>query len=154
MSDLEFSGARWLADAVLVVHVLFVLFVVGGQVLILLGWWRDWRCTRQRAFRLLHLIAIGVVVLLTWAGLVCPLTELEDVLRRAHGQPDYRQLGFIAYWLQALLYWRAPSWVFGAIYTLFAGVVVFSFWRYPPEPRRHNRYNGGHERDAQQNPPD
>ncbi|MEK7734889.1 MAG: DUF2784 domain-containing protein, partial [Pseudomonadota bacterium] len=90
-------AARWLADLVLVVHTAFVLFVVGGQVLILCGWWRRWAWTRQPLFRWLHLLAIGVVVLEAWIGWVCPLTALEDTLRRVYGGAGYGGAGFIAH---------------------------------------------------------
>ena len=46
------------ADLTLVAHASFVAFVVAGQVLILIGWMRGWRWTRNPAFRLLHLGAI------------------------------------------------------------------------------------------------
>ena len=128
-------AARWLADLVLVVHTAFVLFVVGGQVLILCGWWRRWAWTRQPLFRWLHLLAIGVVVLEAWVGWVCPLTALEETLRRAHGGAGYGGAGFIAHWLHWLVFWRAPPWVFTVVYTAFALLVALSFWRYPPRRR-------------------
>jgi hypothetical protein len=127
----EFTAARWAADLVLVVHAGFILFVVGGQVLILLGWWRRWQWPRRPLFRWLHLIAIGAVVIEAWVGWVCPLTALEDALR---GGAGYGDAGFIAHWLRWLVFWRAPPWVFTAIYTAFALLVVFSFRGYPPRP--------------------
>ncbi|MDO9008959.1 MAG: DUF2784 family protein, partial [Thiobacillus sp.] len=46
-----------LADAVLFVHLAFVVFVVGGLVFIVVGNWRDWRWVRSLWFRLAHLAA-------------------------------------------------------------------------------------------------
>jgi hypothetical protein len=119
------------ADVVLLLHAAFVLFVVGGQLLILLGWWRQWRWPRARVFRLLHLAAIGFVVLQSWFGAICPLTDIESSLRHAAGQAPY-EIGFIAYWVQRLLFYSAPAWVFALIYTAFGAVVAASFLLYRP----------------------
>ena len=54
------------ADAVLIAHVSFVLFVVAGLVAIFVGAAAGWRWVRSRAFRLAHLAAIGVVVAQSW----------------------------------------------------------------------------------------
>lgn len=122
----------WLADLILVLHAVFIVFVVGGQILILAGWWHDWSWPRHRWFRLLHLLAIGVVMLQAWIGLACPLTTLEDFLRTpATGVPTYED-GFIRYWLRELVFYTAPVWVFTAIYTAFAGLVALTWLVYPP----------------------
>jgi hypothetical protein len=72
---------NWLAATVLVLHALIVLFIVGGLIAIWAGAWlkRDW--IRNRAFRLVHLGAIGVVAILAVLDIPCPLTVLEDWLR-------------------------------------------------------------------------
>src|SRR5688572_30198253 len=128
-----------LANAVLVLHVAIVLFVVGGLVLIVAGNWRNsrWRWVNAWWFRLAHLAAIGVVVAEAWFGIVCPLTTLEAWLRVRAGAPVHGGSGFIEYWLQRLLYYDAPACVFTLAYTLFALLVVLAWWRYPPR-------RGGH----------
>jgi hypothetical protein len=122
------------ADAIGITHGLFVLFVVGGQALILAGWGLGWRWTRNMLFRALHLAAIGFVVIQQWLGELCPLTVWESALRRQAGAEGYRA-GFIADWLDRLLYFSAPTWVFTVVYTLFAALVVASFVLYKPERR-------------------
>ena len=128
-----------LADLVGLVHAAFVLFVVGGLVLILAGWRLRWRWTEAFAFRIAHLAAIAVVVLQTWLGELCPLTIWENQLRHLARQ-DGVGTSFISFWLDQLLYWRLPSWVFLAVYTAFAGLVLATFFWYPPKrrPRRRN----------------
>jgi hypothetical protein len=91
--------APWLADAVLVVHVLFVLFVVGGLALILAGAGR-WNWIRNRAFRVLHVAAIVFVAVETLLGITCPLTSWEDTLRATARE----ERSFIGRWLAWLLY--------------------------------------------------
>lgn len=121
-----------LADLVLLLHTLFVAFVVTGLLLILLGGLRRWAWVRRRWFRLTHLGAIVVVVVQSWLGLICPLTTLEMWLRQQAGQ-HYYEGGFIQHWLQTLIYYNAPGWVFAVIYTLF-GLLVVASWRwFPPE---------------------
>ena len=124
-----------LADLVVFIHALFVLFVVAGQALILTGWIISWRWTRNPLFRVAHLAAIGFVVAEAWFGMVCPLTTLEYELRNSAGQTAY-EISFIGYWLDRLLFYTAPEWVFTLVYTLFALVVVTTFVFYPPNWKR------------------
>jgi hypothetical protein len=64
------------ADAVLMLHVLFVAFVIVGLVLIVVGRLMSWSWVRNWWFRVIHLVAIGIVVLQSWLGVICPLTRL------------------------------------------------------------------------------
>lgn len=124
-----------LADALGVLHAAFVLFVVGGQGSIVLGWVLGWGWTRERPFRVVHLVAIGWIVVQTWLGQMCPLTSWENEFRRLAGEQGYGT-SFVEYWLDRLLYWSAPSWVFAVVYTLFGAVVLLTFIAYPPRKGR------------------
>ena len=129
------------ADLTLVAHTAFIVFVVAGQILILAGWMRGWLWPRNPAFRLVHAGAIALVVLESWFGVTCPLTWLEFRLRAAAGSPVAAD-GFLAYWLQRLIFHDAPSWVFTLTYTCFALVVAATLVLYPPGRRgsaRHGR---------------
>jgi polyferredoxin len=125
---------RALADAVLVLHVGVVIFVVGGLLLILLGNWRGWGWVNAWWFRLAHLAAIAVVAAEAWLGVVCPLTTLEMELRARAGGATYGG-SFIGHWLQRFLYYDAPAWVFTLAYSLFAAAVAASWWWFPPTRR-------------------
>jgi hypothetical protein len=127
-----------LADLVLVVHGLYVGFVVIGFVLILLGLARGWQWVRQPAFRYAHLAAIGIVVVQVWLGIDCPLTTLESFLRLKAGEAGYGT-SFIQHWLYRLLYYRADTRVFGVIYSLFGAAVALVWWFAPPLRRRSQR---------------
>lgn len=120
-----------LADVVLFVHVTFVSFVIVGQLLITVGWWNKWVWTRHITFRVLHLIAIGYVVVEAWFGITCPLTRLEYYWRDLAGEST-RQMSFIGYWLHYFLFYSAPEWFFTLIYTLFGSIVFLTFLAYPP----------------------
>ncbi len=117
---------RVLSDLVLILHTSFVMFIIFGLVLILWGGFRGWRWVRNPWFRLAHLLAIGIVVAQTWWGILCPLTILENILRRQAGDAVYTG-GFIAHWLGVLLYYEAPLWVFTLCYTVF-GLAVIGSW--------------------------
>jgi hypothetical protein len=120
-----------LADAVLLLHFGIVVFVVGGLVVIVAGNLRGWRWVNRWWWRLVHLAAILVVVAESWFGVMCPLTTLEPWLRARSGSTAYRQ-GFVETWVQALLFYDAPGWVFTFAYTVFGLAVVGVWLRYPP----------------------
>lgn len=121
----------WLANAVLLLHVSFVAFVVFGLVLVYAGYLFAWRWVHNWVFRLLHLAAIGYVVVQSWLGVICPLTILEMKLRASAGLETYSG-SFIQHWLQSLLYYSAPDWVFIVVYSLFGALVAFSWWLVRP----------------------
>lgn len=120
-----------LANAVLISHVGIVLFIVLGQLLVVIGAFKHWRWIRNLPFRALHLAAIVYVAMQTWFGLVCPLTTFEQWLRVQGGQGSYEG-DFIGYWLAKLLFYQAEPWVFMVIYTAFALLVAAGWWWAPP----------------------
>ena len=118
-----------LADAVLLLHFGVVLFVIGGLVL-------SWRWVNSLWFRLAHVLAIGVVVAQAWLGKVCPLTVLESWLRVQAGSPSYSK-SFVEHWVQRLLFYEAPFWVFTLAYSVFGLLVLASWWYFPPRYTKH-----------------
>ena len=135
---LDAQTYRALADAVLVLHLGIVVFVVGGLVAIVAGNLAGWRAVDRLGFRLAHLLAIAIVVAEAWTGLACPLTSLEMTLRTRGRDLTYTE-GFIEHWLQPILYHDAPAWVFTLGYTLFGLAVAACWWYFPPEPFRSRR---------------
>ena len=84
---------RGLADLVLVVHFMFVLFVILGGLLVL-KWPRV-------AWVHVPVAIYGAVI--EFVGFICPLTPLEVSLRRRGGEAGY-QGGFIEHYITAALY--------------------------------------------------
>ncbi|MFP4573764.1 MAG: DUF2784 family protein [Desulfobacterales bacterium] len=101
---------RAAADAILVLHTTFIAFVVLGLGVTILGGVLGWRWVRSPWFRLTHLAAIGYVVMQAWLGVVCPLTIWESELRILAGEDPYDPQGFIATWLQRLIFFQAEPW--------------------------------------------
>ena len=108
---------RLAADAVLLLHAGFIVFVLLGAVFALR--WRWWP--------LVHLPAAGWGVWVSASGAICPLTPLENSLRHAAGQAGY-QGGFLEHYLLALIYpeglTRPTQWA------LAAGVVLINLALY------------------------
>ena len=125
---------RLLADSLLVIHFAFVVFVVFGFLLILVGLLASWSWVHNRKFRITHLVAIGVVVLQAWFGQLCPLTLWENELRRLAGQSGYTET-FVEHWLPEVLFYQAEPWVFTTIYTCFVVLVVL-VWSLGKRSRR------------------
>ena len=86
------------ADILLIIHVLFVIFVVVGLMLIFIGKVRQWRWVRWPLLRAVHFIGIGIVVMQSWLGVICPLTIWEMMLREKAGEVVYAG-SFISHWL-------------------------------------------------------
>ena len=130
-----------LADAVLLAHFGVALFVVAGLVLVIVGNLLAWRRVNGLWFRVAHLAAVVVVVGESWIGLTCPVTTLESWLRMQGGAAPYRQT-FVEYWVQRLLFYEAPPWVFASAYTLFGLLVVLAWWYFPPRLGKPRNGNG------------
>lgn len=102
--------ARLGADAVLLLHLAFVLFVLLGGALVL----------RWPRLAWLHLPAAGWGVIVEATGWICPLTPLENTLRRSAGEGGYAG-DFVAHYVAALIY---PEGLARSTQILFALVVI------------------------------
>lgn len=112
------------ADALVLCHLAFILFVVFGGLLVLR--WPRWAW--------LHLPAAFWGALVELAGWICPLTPLENVLRFAAGESGYTG-GFISHYLLPLIYpaglTREVQWLLGAgVLALNASVYGFILIRW------------------------
>lgn len=125
------------ADVVVVLHLGYAAFVVAGFPAIVAGGLLGWRWVRNLPFRVVHLAAIAFVGLEGVIGMVCPLTELEYLLRPAGAGGSGSGGAFIARLAARLLYYDFPPWVFTAAYlalTLLAAALLFAV-----PPRRRGR---------------
>jgi len=116
-----------LADLVLLVHLVFVLFVVFGG-LVVLHWPRlAW----------IHIPAFAWGVIIEYTGGMCPLTPLENSLRSRAGESAYAG-GFIEHYVTAVLYpeglTRATQIVFGTLVLAINGIV---YWKLIQRRNRH-----------------
>ena len=70
-----------LADLVLIVHVAVAVFVVLGQIAIVVGGIGGLTWIRNLRFRLSHLTVVTFIAVQTWIGAECPLTQFEHAIR-------------------------------------------------------------------------
>jgi len=132
-----------LADVVLAIHWAFAAFIVAGLAVIWVGRAAGWAFVRNRAFRLAHLGAMGIVVAESLLGIFCPLTEWESRLRLAAGRNAPYETTFIEHWAGELFYWDLPEAAFTAIYVgLF--LLMLATWRLVPPTLRPPRYAKRH----------
>ena len=113
---------RTLADATVVLHLVFVLFVVLGGLIVL----------RWRQIAWVHLPATAWAAWVEFAGWVCPLTPLENWLREQGGGSAYTS-GFIEHYLLPILYPASLSselqWALGGMVLLINTVVYLVVFR-------------------------
>jgi Protein of Unknown function (DUF2784) len=122
----------WLvaADLVTLIHAAYVAVVVVGLVAILIGWASGWDWVRNRYFRIVHVAMILLVCCEALVGTTCPLTIWENMLRVKGGESGYSR-DFVGYWLDSLIFYQAPPWVFTIAYLTFGAVVILTFWLVP-----------------------
>ncbi len=112
-----------LADAVLLLHLAFILFVLLGALLAWRWRWVAW----------VHLPAVAWAVLLEFFGWLCPLTPLEVRLRTVAGEGGYAG-GFIDHYLVPLIYPAGltpgiQAWIGAGVLLLNVGLYAGLVWR-------------------------
>jgi hypothetical protein len=124
------------ADAILIVHVLIVLFNVVSLPLIWLGGFLRWRFVRNFYFRVIHLAMIAYIAAQALLGEICPLTDWENDLRTKGGTDPRYATSFIGHWLQRLLFYEADERVFTVAYVIFFALVLATLFFVKPNPPR------------------
>lgn len=84
---------RILADLVVILHLMFIIFAVLGGLLVL---WRGY-------VLLIHIPAAIWVAVISFKGWICPLTPLENQLRQAAGGEGYPG-GFVEHYIIPVIY--------------------------------------------------
>jgi hypothetical protein len=115
------------ADLIVTIHLGYVIFVVFGLFIILLGRVLRWHFIRNFWFRAIHLTMILIVVFQAVFGISCPLTIWEYEIRTAAGQPEATNVSFVVRLIHRLIFYEFPPIVFTIGYCLF-GIIVLSSW--------------------------
>ena len=121
-----------LADLIVTIHLGYVMFVVFGLLVILLGGMLRWRFVRNFWFRIVHLTMILIVVSEALLGIECPLTAWEYELRITAGQYDASGSSFVARLIHQVMFFEFPPIVFTIAYCLFGLAVLASWLLIPP----------------------
>jgi len=126
------DGYAFMADLIVILNLMYVLFAIGGQCVILVGRVLNWAFIRNPAFRICHLAAVAIVALEASVGLFCPLTEWEYSLRQLAGQTVDRDISFVGRLARHFIFYDLPAWVFTVLHLAFGLVVILTFLLVPP----------------------
>ena len=111
------------ADAVVVIHLLWILFLILGAL----------PGSRWAGVKWTHLAALVFSIALQVFGWICPLTHLEVWLRQLGGAQPYEGT-FIRQYIEQVVYVEIPR---GALFAGTLLVVALSLWLYFwPRPRK------------------
>ena len=118
------------ADAILAAHVAIVLFNLFGLVAVPIGALWGWRFVRVRWWRVLHVLLLAVVAIQAVAGRACILTLWQAAFSgiAADRSP------LIAGWVDRLIYWPLPIWVFAVLYVVVFAYALALLRLVPPHP--------------------
>lgn len=116
--------------AVLALHLAIIAFNVFGLVAIPLGAWRGWAWVRARWWRVLHLLSLAVVAMQAALGQACFLTIWQDDLTGGGAEDP-----LIMRWINSVIFWPLPMWVFTAAYLLVFAYVLALWWWVRPQSR-------------------
>jgi len=121
------------ADTIIVVHFLFILFMLFGFFLTLYGIFFRHKFFDRWLFRSLHLLGIFYVVSLSILGKYCPLTILENELRLRYEVYSVYSGSFIVHYLEKLVYPDVNPWVIRIPTVFLAIFTIVVFIVRPPE---------------------
>jgi hypothetical protein len=113
-----------MVQAVLAVHVTVILFNVFGLVAVPIGAICNWRFVHIRWWRVLYLLSLAAVAAQALTGRACFLTIWQNDLT-ASAQPA---TPLIVRWIDLLVYWRLPIWMFAALYVLVFAYALALLW--------------------------
>ena len=117
-----------LAAAILAAHLAIILFNLFGLIVVPLGAICGWRFVRVRWWRLLHLVSLAAVAAQAVFGHACFLTIWQASLTGATGLPTPLIMG----WVNRVIYWPLPVWVFATLYVIVFGYALALFWLVRP----------------------
>ena len=116
-----------LAEAVLAAHLAIILFNLFGLIVVPLGAARGWRFVHVAWWRVLHLALLAAVAAQALAGRACFLTVWQSEIAGGAANPVPLIMG----WVDRLIYWRLPIWVFAVLYALVFGYALALLWLAP-----------------------
>lgn len=115
-----------LAALILAVHLAVIAFNLFGLIAVPLGAWRGWRFVHRPVWRVLHLISLAATALQAALGKACFLT-MWQAAAEGEGTPE----PLIMSWLNAMIYWPLPIWVFAVAYLLLFAYALALLWVVP-----------------------
>jgi uncharacterized protein DUF2784 len=126
----------FLADLIVIIHFLYVAYVVVGQLAIFAGVLLKWQWIRNPWFRWTHLVMICIVAVESIFDFRCPLTDWQVDLEKLAGRQGSAR-PFVAQLFENLLFCNVDvdHWAFKVGYISFAVLVIACLWLAPPRRR-------------------
>ena len=124
------------ANAIVAFHFTYVMFVVIGELAIILGWIFHWHWIRNLPFRIIHFIATLTVAIQALVKVPCPLTVWEADLRELAGQASERDIRFVARLIRSVIFFDFPDWFFLMLYVGFGAIVLITLILVPPKIKK------------------
>ena len=122
----------WIADLIVTVHFVVVVFALGGAIAIVIGGIRRWEWVRRPVYRLVHL---GVVAAVALQQELCFLTDWEIDLRARAGK-GIEEASFVGRLLHDWLFIDVELATLQRIYLAFGALVLVGVFAVRPRFRR------------------
>ena len=116
------------SEIVLLFHFCIFLFMILSFFLIPLGYYQEWKWVKNKYYRLIHLVLMGIIFIETILGFMCPLTILENFLRN-----DIEINNKITQIIHQIMYWDLPTYQFIILYLLSLLYLIFLWCFFKPD---------------------
>ena len=116
------------SEIVLLFHFCIFLFIILSFFLIPFGYYQKWEWVKNKYYRLIHLILMGIIFIETILGFMCPLTILEKFLRN-----DIEINNKITQIIHQIMYWDLPTYQFTILYLLSLLYLIILWFFFKPD---------------------
>ena len=115
------------SEIILLLHLLIFLFITLSFILIPIGYFQKWKWVKNKYYRSIHLILMGIISIETILGFMCPLTILENYFR-----DDIKVDNKLTEIAHQILYWDLPNYQFIILYILSFSYLIFLWFFFKP----------------------
>ena len=115
------------SEIVLLFHFCIFLFIILSFFLIPFGYYQKWEWVKNKYYRLIHLVLMGIILIETILGFMCPLTILENYLRNDIGVDNN-----LTQIIHQIMYWNLPNYQFIILYILSFSYLIFLWFFFKP----------------------
>ena len=115
------------SEIVLLFHFCIFLFILLSFFLIPFGYYQKWKWVKNKYYRLIHLVLMGIIFIETILGFMCPLTILENFLRN-----DIEVDNNLTQIIHQIMYWNLPNYQFIILYILSFSYLIFLWFFFKP----------------------
>ena len=119
------------SEIVLLFPFCIFLFMILSFFLIPLGYYQKWEWVKNKYYRLIHLVLMGIIFIETILGFMCPLTILENFLRN-----DIEINNKITQIIHQIMYWDLPTYQFIILYLLSLLYLIFLWFFFKPDLKK------------------